>query len=189
MPILLISLIAVTAVQRLCELRLSQKNLRTLQVQTKSKGGVLWPGEKSLWFGALVFVQISLLIAPLVEAYFLPRAIPLLQSFAAMALWLSGQALRLWSQKSLGPMWNARGIVSSTQTVVFTGPYRHLRHPNYFGVLLEMIAIPLAGSAWFSLIVLNLALLPLLNHRIRGEERLLSRLNHFSKLPGSPVRK
>lgn len=189
MPPLLLIIIGLTAVQRLFELRLSKKNLTLLKQQTKTSGGVLWPGDTTLWFGALVFVQIALLVTPLAETHFLPRTVPLLQSIAAIALWLSGQGLRLWSQKSLGSMWNARGIVSSTQSIVTTGPYRHLRHPNYFGVLLEMVAIPLAGSAWYSLLALVLVLLPLLNHRIHAEERLLSRLNHFSKLPGNPLAK
>jgi len=185
----LLVLVALTAIQRIFELRISAKNLRTLRKETKACGGVIWPGDSPFWFHALVLVQLGLLSMPILEAHLLPRHTPLLQTVAAVSLWTCGQSLRLWSQKTLGTSWNARGIVSSTQSLVIKGPYRYLRHPNYFGVMLEMIAIPLAGSAWFSLIGLNLAVLPLLQHRIQGEERLLSRLHHYSDLPGTPLSK
>jgi len=183
------ALIALTAIQRIFELRLSSKNIRILEKTTRKGGGILWPGDGCYWFGALVLVQVGLLVAPLVEASFIARPVPLLQSIVAIGLWLAGQGLRLWSQKSLGTLWNARGIVSSNQRIVLSGPYKYFRHPNYFGVILEMIAIPLAGSAWYSLLTLNFLLAPLLHHRIYGEERLLSRLEHFSELPGKPLHK
>ncbi len=176
-------LVSLTALQRIFEIRLSRRNLRVLREQTESRGGVMWPGDSQAWFGLMVLGQIALLIAPPLEAHFHPHHVARWQIVVSIALWLGGQSLRLWSQHVLGPSWNARGVVSSTQEIVTRGPYRFLRHPNYLGVVLEMIAIPLSTSAWFSLAILNLLQAPLLLHRMHCEERLLSRHPAYSNIP------
>ena len=185
MPPVLLLLVGLTALERLHELRLSRQNLRLLQEQTERRGGVMWPGESRPWFGAMVLLQLALLTAPVLEAHLRPPTVSNLQTAAAVLLWGIGQGLRLWSQRSLGKTWNVRGIVSSTQEIVTDGPFRFLRHPNYLGVVLEMIALPLAGSAWISLVCLNLVHVPILRHRIRFEERLLSRHAAYSRLIGT----
>src|SRR5207237_10627115 len=50
------------------------------------------------------------------------------------------QPLRLWSLLSLGNRWNARGAVPESLSVVTTGPYRYVRHPNY-SVLIGNLAL------------------------------------------------
>jgi methyltransferase len=166
-------LLGFTAVQRLAELVLSRRNLNAMRSATAARSGELAACESSAWYAAMVAVQILLLVAPAAENAILQRPIPLPLFVTALALWLTGQGLRLASIHALGRAWNARGAVSTTQTIVRTGPYRWIRHPNYLGVLLEGIALPLAGAAWYSLIFVNLLLIPVTIRRMRAEERLL----------------
>jgi methyltransferase len=80
---------------------------------------------------------------------------------------------------ALGEQWNTRVIVVPGASRVTRGPYRWpwLRHPNYWIVAIEGIALPLVHSAWITAIaftVLNAVLL--LGFRIPTENRALAAL-------------
>ena len=64
------------------------------------------------------------------------------------------------------------------QKVISTGPYALIRHPMYEGVLVMIIGIPLALDAWWSLVIIVVAV-PALIWRIVEEEKLL-----MKDLPG-----
>jgi protein-S-isoprenylcysteine O-methyltransferase Ste14 len=68
--------------------------------------------------------------------------------------------------------------VEARQVVVTTGPYRLVRHPMYTGMLLMIVAGPLALGSYYAEILLS-PLLALFVIRLLAEERLLS-----SGLPG-----
>src|SRR5947208_13905964 len=126
----------------------------------------------------MVALHVALFAAPLVEVTGLrrrPRA-PL--------LWVGvlggATALRWWSMHALGAAWNVRAIVPSDLRPVTGGPYRFVRHPNYLAVALEFLALPMAGGAWASALVLSALNGLVLWDRIRQEERLLARV------PGYP---
>jgi methyltransferase len=63
------------------------------------------------------------------------------------------------------------------------GIYRHLRHPNYLGVVLEILAVPLLHSAYSTAIVFSLLNLLLLRVRIRTEDRALLEAVNSPRLP------
>ncbi|NVB38502.1 isoprenylcysteine carboxylmethyltransferase family protein [Pseudenhygromyxa sp. WMMC2535] len=91
---------------------------------------------------------------------------------AANALVAAGYALVFWVLRTNS--YASRTIeVDAGQRVIDTGPYAWIRHPMYTGVLVMMLASPLAlGSLW-ALLPFALLLPPLLVWRIRGEERVL----------------
>ncbi len=62
-------------------------------------------------------------------------------------------------------------------SVVSTGPYRWLRHPNYLAVVVEGFALPLVHSAWVTAAVFSVANAVLLRTRIAAEERALQALS------------
>jgi protein-S-isoprenylcysteine O-methyltransferase Ste14 len=64
------------------------------------------------------------------------------------------------------------------QKVITSGPYVHLRHPMYAGVLVLLIGVPLALGSYWGLLVLAVAI-PGLVVRILDEEKLLKK-----ELPG-----
>jgi len=57
--------------------------------------------------------------------------------------------------------------------VVTTGPFRFVRHPNYTGVILEVISLPLIHCAWVTAIVALFGYAIALTMRIRAEEGVL----------------
>lgn len=94
-------------------------------------------------------------------------------------IWLgvlaAATGLRWWSISTLGEQWNVRAAVPDDLEPVTAGPYRWIRHPNYLAVILEFLALPLAGGAWVSAAGLSLLNGAVLADRIRAEEALLAR--------------
>ena len=66
------------------------------------------------------------------------------------------------------------------------GPYRWLRHPNYLGVVVELLALPLIHTAWLTAIVFSLANAWLLTVRIRTEERALQSAGGYASMAKKP---
>jgi protein-S-isoprenylcysteine O-methyltransferase Ste14 len=64
--------------------------------------------------------------------------------------------------------------VETEQRVISSGPYRFVRHPMYFGMVLTAAATPLALASYVALPVYAL-LVPVLVFRLIHEERLLRR--------------
>ena len=64
--------------------------------------------------------------------------------------------------------------IAPDQRVISTGPYAHLRHPQYAAALLYLIGMPLALGSFWGLLVFA-AIVPMLIWRLLDEERLLAR--------------
>lgn len=86
------------------------------------------------------------------------------------------QVLRFWVMAALGRRWTTRIITVPGETLVHTGPYRFLRHPNYWVVVGEIAVLPLVfGLPIFAVVfsVLNAVALII---RARIEDRALADL-------------
>jgi methyltransferase len=106
---------------------------------------------------------------------------------AMVAVVVAANALRWWCIRTLGPRWSARVIVVPGLPLVRSGPYRWFAHPNYVAVVVEGLALPLAGSAWITAAVFFVLDGLLLTVRIRCETRALA----AARAPaagGDPVR-
>lgn len=90
------------------------------------------------------------------------------------AVFLLLQAARVWVLASLGRRWTTRVMIVPGETLVRSGPFALIRHPNYTVVALEIVVLPLALGLWGAAIgfgVLNLAILA---WRIRVEDQGLA---------------
>lgn len=165
-PLLFLGFVAALGVQRLFELRLSRRNERMIR---QSGGGEHSP-ETYRW---IVTLHAAWFAAMLLEVFagrrkFHPRlALPAFGVFAA------GQALRLTAIRTLGWRWSTRVMTVPGASPVRRGIYRYMRHPNYLGVELEILAAPLLHSAYLTSLVFGVANLLLLRDRIRREEQAL----------------
>ena len=158
-----LGVVAGAAALRLAELALSSQHERDIS----------GPRAAEASYPLMVATHAALFTLPLVEvAAARPRRPPTLIAVAAVAL-LGATFLRWWSIWSLGRAWNVRAVVADDLEPVERGPYRHIRHPNYVAVALEMAALPLLAGAWRSAIALSVADALVLTHRIRAEETLL----------------
>ena len=92
----------------------------------------------------------------------------------AVAIVLSGVALRAWAILSLGRYFRRTVTIEPGQMLVRRGPYRVLRHPAYTGIFLIFAGFGLAFGSWVSAAVALLIVFAGMLPRIRVEERALA---------------
>lgn len=162
-------------VQRLFELRISKRNAKQLIAQG---GKVHHDNSIQLVKG----LQIGWFAAMLTEVWVLDR--PFIPGLAAIALFatVAGQYLRYLSMQALGLRWTLPIVTLPGVSAVDTGIYRYLRHPNWLGVILEILAVPLIHSAYLSAIFFSIANVFLLMQRVQSEETALKIDNNYEAL-------
>lgn len=163
---LYIGFIAAVGIERLFELRLSKKHER---IAFAAGGQEYFPRH----FVAMSLMHTAFLFACVAEVVLLQRTFNPWIGLPALLLALLAQGLRYWVIATLGSRWNVRIIVVPNFVPVTNGPYRYLRHPNYFGVITEMIVIPLIHGAWITAMVFSALNAMVLFVRIRAEEQAL----------------
>jgi methyltransferase len=158
------ALVALVAAGRLVELARSRRNVRRLLARGGFEAGA---GH----YPFMVAVHAAFLPSCVVEVWHHPR--PLRPALAvSMGLLLAGtSALRYWVMATLKDRWTTRVIVLPGEAPVVTGPYRFLRHPNYLAVLLELPALALVHTAWWTALVFGLLNAVVLAVRIGVENR------------------
>jgi methyltransferase len=170
-------LVILLVLQRIYELRLSSRH----EAIIRARGG----HEHAAWqLQAMKVLHTGWFLAMLLEVHVLRRPfIPILSLVALLTL-IAGQSLRYAAIQSLDWRWTVKVITLPGLPLVRKGIYRYLRHPNYLGVSLEILAVPLLHSAYVTAIVFSLANMLLLSVRIRTEEQaLLKAVNDPSALP------
>ena len=161
------ALVGFTIAQRLFELTISARHRR----QVRALGAVEYGARH---FPLIVAVHVFFMLAILLEVVFLhTRPGPAWPLW--LALWLGAQAIRYSAIRALGDRWNVRILVVPGMSLVRTGPYRWLRHPNYVAIVLEFIAAPMIFGAWRTAIVVSVLNAVALSVRIRCENDALQR--------------
>jgi methyltransferase len=161
-------MIAAVALQRLWELRISQRNLLALRARGAYEvGAAHYP-----W---MVVMHTAFLLSCVAEVWLLGRPWRFEIAAAALAVLLAALVLRWWVLATLGDRWTTRVMVLPDHELITRGPYRWLRHPNYVAVVLEIAAIPMLHGAWLTAVVFSIANLLLLRARVGVEERALAR--------------
>ena len=121
--------LAFLIVQRLSELVIARRNTARLLAQGAHEVGAdhyKWMvALHTAWIVALVFFGIGQ-----------PVHLEWLAVFVVL------QLLRVWILVTLGGRWTTRIIVLPEAPVV-AGPFRYLRHPNYWLVIAEIVVAPL----------------------------------------------
>ena len=167
-------LVLAAALQRLAELVHSRNNLARLSQGARA-------ADTAANWSLLVVLQIAWLVGCALEPWWRGTVPSAGLYWGGFALFLAGELLRVWCITSLGPSWNARARVDPGLRIVAHGPYRFLRHPNYLGVLLELVGLPLMGGAWWTLGLLFVPHFVVLLRRIRGEDALLFALPGYAE--------
>ncbi|HKU98554.1 MAG TPA: isoprenylcysteine carboxylmethyltransferase family protein [Vineibacter sp.] len=166
-------LLGFVVLQRLAELALAHRNTRRLLAEGGHEIGarhyplfILLHGS---WLAALALV-VPWSTEPV---------------WGLVAVFLVLQVLRVWVVISLGRFWTTRIITVDKAPLIRRGPYRLVRHPNYWIVVGEMAVFPLAFGAWPIAIIWSALNALLLRHRIRIENTALARRQQPAPSVGS----
>lgn len=76
-----------------------------------------------------------------------------------IALTAAGLGLAFWARYHLGRNWSSQITLKEGHTLVCTGPYKHLRHPIYSGILLAIVGTALTVGRYRALLAVVLAAL------------------------------
>ena len=172
--ILFIVMLLVLAIQRLLELRVSNRHAATL---LRNGGREHAPAQ----YQVMKLLHSSWFVAMVLEIVGRRRSFRPWLAAPAGLLFLTGQALRYAAIRTLGERWTARVVTLPGAPPVTNGIYRYLRHPNYLGVALEIAAVPFLHSAYWTALLFSLANLLLLRDRVHVEERALAVDNGYAR--------
>ena len=92
---------------------------------------------------------------------------------AGACVFVLAKAIKYWAIATLGARWTFRVLVPPRSTLVTSGPYRYVRHPNYIGVMGELAGFALMAHAAYTGPASMLMFAWLIARRIRVEERAL----------------
>lgn len=173
-------LLACVGLERVVELLLSRRHQRDL-----ARGGARKHEDPQ--YRWMIALHAGVLIGAAAEVILLRR--PFIAPLAAVALllFLLATALRWWVIRTLGIHWNTEVVNSAPLGVVSGGPFRWIRHPNYLGVFVELIALPLIHTAWITAAFAAAGDVFVLRNRLRIEERLLDAVPAYrTAMSGKP---
>lgn len=168
-------LVILLGVQRLAELRLSARNERRILALGGREHA---PGQ----FTVMRWMHIAWFFAMIAEVFGLRRPFHPPLTLAASLAFLAGQALRYAAIHTLGERWTVRVMTLPRAKPVSRGIYRFIRHPNYLGVMLEIVAVPLLHNAYLTAISFSIANALVLAWRIRTEETALKEQNNYEQV-------
>ena len=161
------SLVPIVFLLMLVEQRLSRANERSLRAQ-----GAFEPRDDvyrvMAWSYPASFLLMALegaIVGPPPEIVFA----------AGVLVFAAAKAIKYWAIASLGPRWTFHVLVLPGAPLVARGPYAWLRHPNYVGVMGELVGVALALGAPVTGIVTTIGFSYLLRQRIAVENRALGR--------------
>jgi methyltransferase len=91
-----------------------------------------------------------------------------------IVVFLLAKAIKYWAIATLGARWTFRVLVPPSSLPTTRGPYRFMRHPNYLGVIGELVGVALMARAAVTGTLSVAAFAMLLARRIQVEERALN---------------
>jgi methyltransferase len=159
-----LGILATVGAGRLAELVLSRRHAK----QAAARGARVEPERI---FPAMVLLHtIPFWMGPLEVVICRRPFVPWLAAASVAAL-LAASILRTWALSTLGERWNVRLVRPST--IVSSGPYAFVRHPNYVAVIVELFFLPLVHTAVITAAAVTVLNAVVLARRIRAEEAML----------------
>ena len=157
-----IALLAFVTLQRLVELPIAHANMKRLLA---AGGHEVGAGHYPL----LVAVHTAWLASLWWLAPGRPLHLPIFALFVLIELG------RIWVLRTLGKRWTTRIVVVPGETLVASGPYRFVNHPNYVVVIGEIAVLPLVFGLWKTALVFTVLNALALTIRVRAENKALGR--------------
>ncbi len=122
---------------------------------------LFWLVGTAIWAGALV------------EYFVREHRLDWLWFSAGVACAIASFVIRRRAIAALGRFWSLHVEIREEHRFVQDGPFRWMRHPTYFSMLLELLSVTLILRATVALALVPLLYLPALAYRLRLEEPAL----------------
>lgn len=144
---------------------------RMLEVKRK-RDTVAGPVRENLTFRLFYLVGAVMTAGSIIE-YVLRGSFSWIAFAAGVVCAVLSFRLRWAAIAALGKFWSLHVEIRDNHEFVQSGPFRFVRHPTYFSMVLETAALGLLCSAWWMLAIIPLAFIPAMFLRLRLEEPAL----------------
>jgi protein-S-isoprenylcysteine O-methyltransferase len=124
-----------------------------------------------IWFVNLAGIGLGVLAAYKLRGWALPWRTQFQE--AGFCLFVPGLVLRWYAILYLGRFFTVNVAIAADHRLIDSGPYRHIRHPSYTGVLLMFLGIGLSIGNLASLLIMTVPVVGALLWRIGIEEAAL----------------
>jgi methyltransferase len=168
-PNIILSIVSLAAALgiMLGELMLSRSNEQILR-----RRGAVEPGgdvyRALAWAYPMMFVAMAIEGAVTVPPTVAVRVLGVL-------VFLAAKTVKFWAMSTLGPRWTYRVLVPPDASLVTSGPYSWVRHPNYVAVFGEIAGFAMVVGAPLTGAISLVAFGALVRKRIRVEDKALGR--------------
>jgi methyltransferase len=147
------------------ELRVSTRNERLLRAR-----GAIEPPDAV--YSTMRWAYPAVFIAMAIEGM-LFDSVPRSVLAAGIAIFAIAKVVKFWAITTLGERWTYKVLVLPGVPLVTSGPYRFVRHPNYVGVVGELVGMALITGARVTGPLGLILFSWLLMRRIQAEDRAL----------------
>ncbi|HAO19702.1 MAG: hypothetical protein BWK80_13380 [Desulfobacteraceae bacterium IS3] len=106
---------------------------------------------------------------------------PNLLHLAGFSLFLGGIFYRLWAVRTLGKYYSHIVREVTEHKIIDTGPYKHIRHPAYAGMIIANMGITIYFFNRITFFAFSLILFPAIILRIFIEEKTLFKIDGYSE--------
>lgn len=124
-------------------------------------------------YGIMFILYLLILVGTIIEYFICNRNINLFISVTGFFFYVSVIPIRDWAIRSLDEHMSEHIEIKESHKLVKNGPYKHLRHPLFLCLLLEMVGVALIPNSYYSLIAVLVLYFPLVFIRMHLEEMAL----------------
>jgi methyltransferase len=160
-----VAALAVVLLFMAAELRLSMRHERLL----RARGAVAVPDPV---YATMRWAYPAVFVAMAVEGV-LSGAAPSPVVAIGVVVFTAAKIIKMWAIATLGERWTYKVLVLPGVPLITAGPYQFVRHPNYVGVVGELIGMALMANARVTGPLGLVFFSWLLVRRIRAEDRAL----------------
>jgi protein-S-isoprenylcysteine O-methyltransferase Ste14 len=146
---------------------------RLLEIYAKREGIIRGPVKENLTFRLFMLAGLLVALGSIAE-YLLLRAWFSWVLFGVgwvlgiLSFWIRNAAI-----SALGKFWSLHVEIRDNHEFVRNGPFRVVRHPVYFSMILELLAFAFVCSAWIVALIIPFIYVPVLLMRVRMEEEAM----------------
>ena len=142
--------------------------------ETFARRGTM-PGQRQMGWSFYAFFALHsiIIIGSYAELLAVRRTLEVGWCMFGLLLYLASVVLRNVAIRTLGKFWSLHVEIRQQHQLVRAGVYEYVRHPAYAAIVLEVLSIPLAVNAWWTMLFAAVTYVPLLVLRMRWEEKAL----------------
>jgi methyltransferase len=103
---------------------------------------------------------------------------PTVLAASGALVFAAAKGMKAWVVRSLGERWTFRVLVVPGAALISAGPYRYLRHPNYFAVAAEFVGVALMTGSVVAGPLTTVLFVAIMLRRMQIEDRALAAERH-----------